>query len=125
MAANQQLPSALYAVGGQLTLSGWVLPQNAYGFEEDSEVKTEASGIFKADITYSRRQTLSVTLEALAAATVSTYQTGGSVASGVFTLADGSTETAWKIRSATLTRTRGPVQVELDLIQLGDLITAS
>jgi hypothetical protein len=129
MAANQQLATAVYALGGQLTLSGWELPQNAYSFEEDTEDKQAASGIFKANITYSRRQTLSVTIEALtasAAASVNAaYITGGQVASGVFTLADGSTATAWKIRSATRTTTRGPIQVELDLIQLGDMITTS
>lgn len=124
MAANQQLPTAVYQVGGQLTKSGWVIVQNSYGFEEDSEVKTKADGTFNADITYSRRQTLQVTLEALAAADVDEFQVGGQVASGVFPLADG-TASAWKITDAKLTKTRGPVQVELDLIQLGDIITST
>lgn len=125
MAANQQLPTAVYQVGGQLTKSGWVITENSYGFEEDSEVKTKADGTFNADITYSRRQTLQVTLEALDAADVDEFQVGGQVDSGVFPLADGSTASAWKINDATLTKTRGPVQVELDLIQLGDMITST
>lgn len=125
MAANQQLPTAVYQVGGQLTKSGWEIIQNSYGFEEDSEVKTKADGTFNADITYSRRQTLQVTLEALAAADVDEFQVGGQVASGVFPLADGTTASAWKINDAKLTKTRGPVQLELDLIQLGDMITST
>lgn len=123
MAANQQLPTAVYKVGGQLTKSGWVITENSYGFEEDSEVKTKADGTFNADITYSRRQTLQVTLEALTEADVDEFQVGGQVDSGVFPLADG-TASAWKINDAKLTKTRGPVQVELDLIQLGDMITS-
>lgn len=125
MAANQQLPTAVYKIGGQLTKSGWEIVQNSYGFEEDSEVKTKADGTFNADITYSRRQTLQVTLEALSAADVDEFQSGGQVESGVFPLADGTTASAWKINDAKLTKTRGPVQVELDLIQLGDMITST
>ena len=64
-----------------------------------------------------------MTLEALTEADVDEFQTGGQVDSGVFTLADG-TASAWKINDAKLTKTRGPVQVELDLIQLGDMITS-
>jgi len=119
----EQLPSTVYAVGGQLTLSGWVLPENQYGFDEDGETKTKANGSFNADITYSRRQTLSVTIEAETGTDPTTYQVGGQIASGTFAKADGSTATAWKIRNSTLARTRGPVVVTLDLIALSDEIT--
>ncbi len=119
--ATEQLPTAVYAIGGQPTVSGWVLPQAQYGFEEDSEVKTNSNGRFNAKIAYSRRPTLQVTLEAEHGTTLTTYQTGGAIAGGVF--ADGGgNATAWKIRNATLTKTRGPAQVELDLIAQTDLL---
>ena len=119
--ATQQLPVDVYVIGGQPTLTGWQLPQAQYGFEEDAEQKTTAAGRFSAKITYSRRSTLNVTIEAESGTTTTTYQTGGGILSGVF--ADGAgNATAWKIRSATKTNTRGPVQVVLDLISQTDLL---
>ena len=117
--ATEQLPASQYVIAGQLTLTGYVIPQNAYGIEEDSEIKYDANGRFKCKITYSRRSTLSVSMEVKTG--TPTYQAGGEIASGVF--ADGAgTATAWKIRSATLTKTRGPQMVELDLIAQVDLL---
>lgn len=117
--ATSQLPSAAYVIGGQPTVSGWKLPDAQYGFDEDAETKTTAAGQFQTDIVYSRRQTLRVTLEALTGGTLTTYAKGGQISSGVF--ADGGgIATAWKIRSASMRKTRGPVQVELDLISLTD-----
>jgi len=121
--ATEQLPEATYSIAGQVTATGWEVISNTYGFEEDSEDKAGAAGQHKAKITYSRRVTLQLEMEALAAADVDAYQTGGQVASGVFTLADGSTATAWNIRNASLGRTRGVATVSLDLIQQGDLLT--
>ncbi len=119
--ATEQLPTAVYAIGGQPTVSGWVLPQAQYGIEEDTEAKQNSNGRFNAKITYSRRPTLQVTLEAEHGTTLTAYQDGGQIASGVLADAAG-TETAWKIRNATLTKTRGPAQVELDLIAQTDLL---
>jgi hypothetical protein len=117
--ATTQLPAGTYAIGGQPTINGYVLPQAQYGFDEDAEQKTDGNGRFKAKIAYSRRPTLSVTLEVTSG--TPTYQNGGEIASLVF--ADGGgNATAWKIRSATLTKTRGPQIVELDLIAQTDLL---
>ncbi len=117
----EQLPASQYVIGGQLTLAGYVLPQNQYGIEEDADQnKQDEHGRFKCKITYSRRQTLNVTLEVLSG-TTPTYQDGGEIASGVFATADG-TATAWKIRNATLTKTRGPQELTLDLISQIDLL---
>jgi len=118
--ATTQLPASQYVVGGQPTLNGYVLPQAQYGVDEDAEVKNDQNGRFKCKIAYSRRATLSVSLEVLDGSTP-TYQSGGEIAGGVF--ADGAgNATAWKIRSATLTKTRGPQGVEMDLVALTDLL---
>jgi hypothetical protein len=124
--APEQLPSGTYVVGGQPTLSGYILPSAQYGFEEDSEVKTKPDGSFNCDIAYSRRVTLSVSLEVLtaSASAYKVYAKGGTVASGVFAKLDG-TAVGWKIRSATVSQTRGPVVVSLDLIALADEIVTS
>ena len=119
--AVEQLPAAQYVIGGQQTLAGWVLPENSYGIEEDGETKQDADGGFKAEITYSRRQTLSVTLEAEHGTTATVYSKGGTIASGAGGFADSAGGAmGWKIRNVTETRTRGPVQVTLDLIALTD-----
>lgn len=120
--ATEQLPAAVYSLAGQVTVTGWEVISNVYGFEEDAEDKAGSAGQHKAKITYSRRQTLSVELEALAAADQDAYTKGGEVESGVFPLVDGSTVTAWDINSAPLSRTRGVPGVSLDLIQQGDLL---
>lgn len=117
--ATEQLPAGIYVIGGQPTVAGYQLPQAQYGFEEDQELKYDGKGRFKAKLTYSRRPTLSVTLEVTTG--TPTYQNGGQIASGVFTDGAGNA-TAWKIRNATLTKTRGPQVVELDLIAQTDLL---
>ena len=121
--AVEQLPASQYVVGGQLTLGGWVLPENSYGIEEDGETKQTAAGAFKCELTYSRRQTLSVTLEAATVVAEEAYSKGGTIASAVFANSQGGA-TAWKIRNVTDTRTRGPVVVTLDLIALTEGISA-
>ena len=119
--ATEQLPASTFVIGGQPTLSGWVLPTAQYGFEEDAENKQTGAGRFLCKITYSRRPTLSVTIEAEHGTTLTTYESGGTVASGVF--ADGAgNATAWKIRSANRTKARGVTQVQLDLIAQTDLL---
>ena len=124
--AAEQLGSKTYLVGQPLTLSGFEIVDSTYGFEEDGETRYVGNGKFGADITYSRRQTLSVTLDVLAGeggGDPSIYVEGGQIATEVFKLADGTTNTAWKIRSATPGRTKGVATLQLELIQLGDLIT--
>jgi hypothetical protein len=119
--ATTQLPADQYVIAGQPTLTGWQLPQAQYGLEEDADQHKDGAGRFACKITYSRRATLSVTLEAASGTTLTTYQTGGQIASGTFTDGAGNA-TAWKIRSAVLTKTRGPTQVALDLIAQTDLL---
>ena len=121
----EQLPSDLYLVGQKYALTGYEVISATSGFEEDTETKQDGNGRFKADITYMRRQTLQLELEALAAGTPgATYGDGGTIASGVFTLADGVTDTAWKIRSAPTGSTKGVRTLSLDLIALTDAIAA-
>lgn len=120
--ATEQLPASTVIVGGQATLTNWIVESQEYGFVEDGETIQEASGTWLCDVTYSRRQTLTITLKAKTGATVSTYQVGGTIASGVFTKADGSTAVGWKIRDSKLSKTRGINVVQLDLIALDDEI---
>jgi hypothetical protein len=101
-------------------LTGYEVISATAAFEEDTETKQNAAGQFKADITYMRRQTLQLELEALTAAVVGAYVVGGTIASGTFTLANGSTASAWKIRSATEGATKGVRTLSLDLISLTD-----
>jgi hypothetical protein len=116
----EQLPVEQYVIGGQPSVAGYVLPQAQYGFEEDADQKQDENGRFRCKISYSRRPTLNVTLEVTSG--TPTYQAGGEIAADVF--ADGAgNSTAWKIRNATLTMTRGPQIVELDLIAQTDLVT--
>jgi hypothetical protein len=101
-------------------LTGYEVISATAAFEEDTETKQNAAGQFKADITYMRRQTLQLELEALTAAVVGAYVVGGTIASGTFALANGSTASAWKIRSATEGATKGVRTLSLDLISLTD-----
>ena len=122
--ATEQLPASTYLIAHSYALAGYEIITASAGFEEDAETKQGAVGQFKCEITYMRRQTLALELEALAAATPgATYVTGGTIASGVFPLADGSTESAWKIRDAKEGSTKGVRTLSLDLISLTDLLT--
>ena len=122
--AQEQLPADTYLVGQKYSLSGYEVIDAQASFEEDGEDKMDAAGRFKARINYSRRQTLQLELEALFGSTPDTYVTGGEIASGTFTLADGTTATAWNIRSANEGATKGVRTLTLDLIQQGDMIPA-
>jgi hypothetical protein len=117
--ATELMPVA-HTVGGQPTVSGYVVINAAYGIEEDQEVKKDANGRFASKITYSRRPTLKLEMEA-ESATTPAYQDGGTIASG--SIKDGNGDAmGWKIRSATVTNTRGPITVSLDLIGLTDYL---
>jgi len=120
--AVEQLPSAKYLVAGQPTLGGayankYDVISADYGEVRDEEDKFKAAGQFNAVICYSRRETCRLTLEALNGTVVATLVNSGSLASGILTLADGSTAAAWNIRDAKAGLTRGVQTVELDLIQ--------
>jgi len=119
----EQLPATVYLLGGQITVANFVVINTSRSFEEDTETKHGTDGRFSTEITYSRRETVQAQCDALSAATPHTYM-GGTIASGSITLADGSTASAWKIRNAAIEATRGVRTVTLDLIQLGDKITA-
>ena len=120
--ATEQLPDSTYSIAGQETLANWEIISNVYGIEEDAEEKMAADGQWKAKITYSRRETLSLELEALDGADLDAYQ-GGQVASGAWTLSDGATATAWNIVSSNLTRTKGVATLSLELVQQGDTLS--
>jgi hypothetical protein len=120
--ATEQLPSALYDIGAQPTLGGaWAdkfeVINCVYDIEEDTETKQASTGRFKADITYSRRETCQLELDALNGTTSTTLADGGQLASGILTLADGSTASAWNIQSCSLTMTKSVQTVSLSLIQ--------
>jgi len=125
--ATEQLPASQYTVGGQVAAAKYQVISSSYGFEEDTESKKNGTGQHRCDITYSRRQTLSITVELEDDASDSLWVTGGSIASDAtiaFPLADGSTASAWEIRSVQRVNTRGPVQIQLELVSTTDLITA-
>lgn len=121
--AQEQLPAAQFTVGGQTAIAGFVVGQEVDGFEEDSEAKQTATGAHKCDITYSRRKTKSLTLELAAgvdSATLNTlYMEGGGLDETFLAVGE-----VWEIRSAQRVNTRGPVQINLELVSLTDSITA-
>jgi hypothetical protein len=125
--AAEQLPASQYTVGGQVTAAKYQVISSSYGIEEDTESKKNGAGQHRCDITYSRRQTLSITVELEDDAVATLWTTGGSIAADAtinFKLADGSTASAWEIRSVSRVNTRGPVQIQLELVSTTDLITA-
>jgi hypothetical protein len=123
--ATEQLPNGVYLIGQKYAIDGYEVIDAKASYVEDGEDKADADGQHKARINYSRRQTLALELEALGGvepATPSEYVEGGEIPEEVFTLADGATDTAWNIRSATEGRTRGVATLTLDLIQQGDML---
>jgi len=115
--ATEQLPADQYAIAGQSTITGYEVISETYGIEEDTEDKKDKTGQHKAKLTYMRRQTVSLELEALAAATPGAYLVGGVLDAD---FAPGGS--VWKIRSATEGLTRGVPTVSLDCIALVDLL---
>lgn len=119
--AAEQLPSAAgYAVGGQSAVAGYVVGQEVDGFIEEGESKQTPAGAHACDITYSRRKTKSLTLELAHGTDLTDYMQGGHVDA---TFAPGGTA-AWEIRSVTRVNTRGPVQLNLELVSITEDITA-
>jgi hypothetical protein len=118
--AAEQLPADQYKIGGQPTITGYEVIQATEGFEEDAEDKAKGSGQHKAKITYSRRKTLQLELEALAAGAPESYVAGGGLSA---TFDPAGTPKVWKVRSATYGLTRGVQTVSLDLISLIDELT--
>ncbi len=115
--ATEQLPASQYAIAGQPTVTGYEVINASYGIEEDAEDKKGAAGAHKAKITYMRRQTAQLELEALAAATQGAYLVGGVLDAN---FAPGGT--VWKIRSVNETTTKGVTTISLDVIALVDLL---
>lgn len=119
--AAEQLPIAnAYTIGGQSTVANHVVGQEVDGFVEDGEEKKNAAGQHQCDITYSRRKTKSLTLELGSGATVTDYCKGGHVDASF--VAGGTA--AWEITSVQRVNTRGPVQLNLELVSLTEDITA-
>lgn len=113
--ATEQLPAAQYLIAGQATITNYEIIDDSRSFVEDTEDKSDSDGQHKAKITYSRRETVSITADAEAAATPKDYL-GGEIASGIIAREDG-TASAWNILNATITKTRGVQQVQLELIE--------
>jgi hypothetical protein len=125
MAIPEQLPSAVYLFGGQITLDDFEIPENSRSFEEDNETVMLPNGMFSTEVTYSRRETCRATARCLKGSPDAdpTIFLGGEIESGAITLAAGGAS-AWEIRSAEIRFERGVRMVDFDLIQLGDKITA-
>lgn len=117
--ATEQAPTN-YTIGGQPAVTGYQVIDAVAGLEEDAEQKQDGAGKFNGKIAYGRRATWQLTLEVNHGVTP-TYQNGGTIESGVLATAGGDT-TAWRIRSATLTKTRGVQVVNLDIIALTDML---
>jgi len=117
--AQDQLPATQFVVGGQPTITNVTVVSSTTGFEEDSEDKATQAGQFKTNITYSRRATLSLTLEVEDGFDTDIYKDGGGLDATYAAVG-----TAWEIRSSQVTATRGPTQVQLELVSLTDTITA-
>ena len=116
--ATEQLGTKQYEIAGQPTVAGFEVISAVYGFEEDAEDKQDSGGQHGAKIAYSRRATIQLELEALAAGTPATYIAGGALTASFVA----GTPVAWKIRSATYGTTRGVQTLSLDLIALVDLL---
>ncbi len=107
----EQLPTNKMTIGGQEEVEDWIVRESVWGKEEDDEDVPEASGKFRTNITYSRRQTLRLTLEATGDATADEFRGIGEYEHD---------DVLYKVRDVQETRTRGPVQVTLDLISTVD-----
>jgi hypothetical protein len=117
-----QLPASQFAVGGQETLTKHIVISSVKGFEEDSEDKQTTGGQFKSNITYSRRATLDLTIELGNTAEPKDYVKGGAVDASYLPCLPA--VGVWEIRNVTVTKTRGPIQLSLQLVSLTDLIAA-
>lgn len=120
MSAEQLPVENAYTVGGQSTVENHVVGQEVDGFIEVGESKQNAAGQHQCDITYSRRKTKSLTLQLGSSATVTDYCEGGHVDSS---FAFGGVA-AWEITGVQRVQTRGPVQLNLELISITEEITA-
>ena len=117
----EQNPVEQFAVGGQSTITGLIVLEETDGFEEDVETKLTTAGQFKADVVYSRRKTKSLSIELSNTATITHYVEGGYVDAAFAPAA--AALAVWEIRSVSQTRTRGAVQLELELVSLSDEVT--
>jgi len=109
--ATEQIPASKYVVAGQTALTGWQVISETTGFQEDTEDKATAAGQFNSKITYSRRPTKQLVLEANHGTTTTTYDSGGTIVYGGVT---------YIINSVSRVNTRGAVQVTLDLVSSVD-----
>ena len=119
--ATEQLPASQFTVGGQETVAGHKVISQNDGFEEDGETKTTTAGAHKCDITYSRRATRSLVLELVHGTAPTTYMVGGAV--DVTYVPDNTVAPVWEIRNVSQVDTRGPIQLNLELVSLTDTMT--
>ncbi|MCK9432569.1 MAG: hypothetical protein M0R00_06395 [Candidatus Omnitrophica bacterium] len=114
MSTPTQYPDAQHAVGGQPTVTGWIVNSSKMGFVEDSEDKQNANGTHRSKIVYSRRRTWDLEMEAESGTTVTTYVEGGEI-----TIDD----VLCNITSAFITETRGPTLCSLSAIEQAEHMT--
>ncbi len=117
----EQLPADVYRLGGQPTISGWIIREAEVGRVDDAENYQNPKGQHSSKVIYSRRPTKRITCET----------TDGDpdiyIDGGALTAAYAPTETpgemAWKIQDVSVALTRGVTIVTLDIISLTDSIT--
>ena len=114
MATPTQYPTAQLTVGGQPTVAGYVVTRAAYGYAKDEEDRPNTNGTHRVKIQYSKRQTLSLTLEAEDSTTTATIVDGDELTVGT---------TLYNIISAVPTHTRGPLVLEVELIEQAEGLT--
>lgn len=108
MSTPVQYPTNQLAIGGQPTVPGYVVTSAVYGYAKDEEDRPNSNGTHKVKIQYSKRKTLSLTLEAEYGTNISTIVDGDEM-----TVDD----VLYNIVSAVPTKTRGPTILQVELIQ--------
>lgn len=110
--AAEQVPAAQHTVGGQVAVTGWDVIEQSDSFIEDAENTPNANGTHRCKITYSRRLTHDLSLQAQSEADASVFSEGGTY--------KWNTNVDCTIESATARKTRGPTMVDVSLLEQVD-----
>ena len=108
MSTPVQYPTNQQLIGGQPTVAGYIVTSAVYGYAKDEEDRPNTDGSHRVKIQYSKRKTLSLTLEAEYGTTVATIVDGDEMTVG---------GTLYNIVSVVPTYTRGPTVLAVELIE--------
>jgi len=114
MGTPTQYPTDQYAVGGQATVSGYIVTSCKLGFVEDKENKQNSNGTHRCKIVYSRRRTWDLEMEAESGTNTTTLVEGGEITID---------SVLCNIESVSVTETRGPTLVSLSAIEQDEHMT--